>query len=227
MSSPATSIQYQSVVFLSTSPGPGRPSNPNFNARQSLLVAAKTCFLHLAFEKVTTRMLAEEAGINVGMIRYYFGSKQGLYEAMIADVVEHLVGSIREQVEIKTLDSFEPLFMAQTQVVAKLPEFPLLVQRELWGEGHCQQHLIDLLTHKLHPFMEDIFVSMQARGKLKQDIDLALLRTSAVSLLVFPFLTRPAAEKIDNVKFDDAFLKRLARHNANLLGRGCLVAPPQ
>ena len=50
---------------------------------ERLLAAARECFLADDYHKVTTRAIAEKAGANVSMIRYYFGNKEGLYEEMI------------------------------------------------------------------------------------------------------------------------------------------------
>ena len=47
-----------------------------------LLKAALDCFLADDYARVTTRLSAERANANVSMIRYYFGSKEGLYEEM-------------------------------------------------------------------------------------------------------------------------------------------------
>ena len=59
--------------------------------RQRLLDAAKTCFLADDYHAVSTRRIAEAAGANVSMIRYYFGSKEGLYEEMIRDTLQPLL----------------------------------------------------------------------------------------------------------------------------------------
>ncbi|HRD97877.1 MAG TPA: TetR family transcriptional regulator [Rubrivivax sp.] len=56
-------------------------------ARGRLLNAALDCFLADDYHRVTTRLIAERAGANVSMIRYYFGSKEGLYEEMIRDTL--------------------------------------------------------------------------------------------------------------------------------------------
>lgn len=47
--------------------------------RQRLLQAAKTCFLADDYGDASTRRIADLAGANVSMIRYYFGSKGGLF----------------------------------------------------------------------------------------------------------------------------------------------------
>ena len=53
-------------------------------ARERMLQAALAVFGQHGFDAATTRMLALEAGMNLGAIPYYFGSKEDLY-AQAAD----------------------------------------------------------------------------------------------------------------------------------------------
>ncbi|WP_255211071.1 TetR family transcriptional regulator [Methylogaea oryzae] len=59
--------------------------------RARLLKAALECFLADDYHRVTTRRIAAMAGANVSMIRYYFGSKEGLYEEAIRDTLQPLL----------------------------------------------------------------------------------------------------------------------------------------
>src|ERR1700747_881667 len=59
--------------------------------RRRMVETAIDVFATHGYEGVSTRLLAERAGVNLPAIQYYFGSKEGLYRAAIghiADVVE-------------------------------------------------------------------------------------------------------------------------------------------
>ncbi|MDR2117745.1 MAG: TetR/AcrR family transcriptional regulator [Planctomycetaceae bacterium] len=49
------------------------------DTRELLLNAACQLFAEYGFGKVTTRMIAKKANVNLGSIHYYFGSKEELY----------------------------------------------------------------------------------------------------------------------------------------------------
>ena len=51
--------------------------------KEKILLAAQNLFGQHGFEAVSTRALAKEAGVNIAMLSYYFGSKEKLYEATI------------------------------------------------------------------------------------------------------------------------------------------------
>jgi AcrR family transcriptional regulator len=55
-----------------------------------LLRAAQRRFGVLGFDRTTTRDIARDAGVNVALIRRYFGGKEGLFQAVIAAAPELL-----------------------------------------------------------------------------------------------------------------------------------------
>ncbi|WP_206691468.1 TetR/AcrR family transcriptional regulator [Quadrisphaera sp. INWT6] len=58
--------------------------------RQRLLDAARGRFAADGFSSTTVRQVADEAGVDVALIKRYFGSKEGLFEACLAAAVDDL-----------------------------------------------------------------------------------------------------------------------------------------
>ena len=68
----------------------------DFNDKQvQIIETAEALFAEKGFDGTSVRDIADEAGINVAMISYYFGSKEKLMEA----IFELRVGSIQMRVE--------------------------------------------------------------------------------------------------------------------------------
>ena len=57
--------------------------NDRINRKENLLKAAEKLFAELGYDAVSTRAIAAKAGVNMAMLNYYFGSKDGLYKAII------------------------------------------------------------------------------------------------------------------------------------------------
>lgn len=57
----------------------------NVAARERLLHSGLRLFAQQGFSKTSTRELAEDAGVNVASISYYFGDKAGLYRAVFME----------------------------------------------------------------------------------------------------------------------------------------------
>lgn len=66
----------------------------NDGTREKLLLAALELFGQYGFDGVSTRKLAERAGVNLQAINYYFGTKRGLYNA----VADYLIGRLQVRV---------------------------------------------------------------------------------------------------------------------------------
>ncbi|WP_281648355.1 helix-turn-helix domain-containing protein [Parendozoicomonas sp. Alg238-R29] len=78
----------------------GRPKGGS-DARIRLVNSARQLFAVMPYEKVTTRLLANRAEVNAALTRYYSGNKDGLFEAMMAEVTL----PIREQLYRAASDS--------------------------------------------------------------------------------------------------------------------------
>lgn len=79
---------------------PGRPpKDAEKNARQDLLDAAIRSFAAEGFRKVSLADIAAEAGVSIGLIRHYFGSKDGLIEECNRIVADTLGRMFRRMLE--------------------------------------------------------------------------------------------------------------------------------
>ena len=84
----------------------GRPSY-SIDARQKLIDHARELFTVMAYDKVSTRMIANKADVNVAMIRYYFGSKEGLFETMLRETLKPM----KKQMELMVKESSQKNFL--------------------------------------------------------------------------------------------------------------------
>ncbi|MBV9757149.1 MAG: CerR family C-terminal domain-containing protein [Alphaproteobacteria bacterium] len=60
------------------------------DTRQRILETALVLFGAEGFDGASTRELAERAGVNLPAIQYYFGSKEGLYRAVVEQIAGHI-----------------------------------------------------------------------------------------------------------------------------------------
>jgi TetR/AcrR family transcriptional regulator len=65
-------------------------------AEESLLDAAERLLVEVGYARVTTRKLAEEAGVNHGLVHYYFGSNENLLVRALERFTDRLIERQRE-----------------------------------------------------------------------------------------------------------------------------------
>ena len=75
---------------------PGRPRAEETNQRERLLDAAVACFAADGVAATSLRGIALKAGVTPALVNYYFGSKEQLLDAFIAERVTPPSGVLRE-----------------------------------------------------------------------------------------------------------------------------------
>ena len=65
-------------------------------AEEALLDAAERLLVDIGYAGITTRRLAEEAGVNHGLVHYYFGSNENLLVRALERFTERLIVRQRE-----------------------------------------------------------------------------------------------------------------------------------
>jgi AcrR family transcriptional regulator len=110
--------------------------NDSLSDTASDLVAAATeLFSHHGYEGTSVRAITSRAGTNLGAITYHFGSKDALYEAAFAAVVEPSVQYLtRAASGIGTpLQRIERFVRAFFEYLHEHPELPRLLVHHLAG----------------------------------------------------------------------------------------------
>lgn len=184
-----------------------------------LLKAALECFLADEYHKVTTRMIADKAGANISMIRYYFGNKEGLYEEMIRSTMKPILDMLDSRV-MSDVGGFAEYLRFYYDTMRKHPEFPKLMLKVLaLNQGPGRRFILQLLergrsggTRKLE--------ELKAAGKVDRAINPDVARMTFVSLSMMPMLLKDIFEEQMGGQMDEAFLNELATFNGKLLVAG-------
>ena len=201
---------------------PGRPRAEETNQRERLLDAAVACFAVDGVAATSLRSIALKAGVTPALVNYYFGSKEQLLDAFIAERVTPIVGSLRESL-LAAGDDPRELLAAFVRgiydVVARFPWWPSLWVREVLNEkGALRDTLHKLVAPQVTLLLRNTLVDAQKRGAISADLDPRLLVVSLVGLTMFPL----AAEHIWRRIFPAGDIDRdvLLRHTLALLDHG-------
>jgi AcrR family transcriptional regulator len=73
-----------------------QPTSARTAAEEALLDAAERLLVDVGYAGITTRRLAEEAGVNHGLVHYYFGSNENLLVRALERFTERLIERQRE-----------------------------------------------------------------------------------------------------------------------------------
>jgi TetR/AcrR family transcriptional regulator len=201
---------------------PGRPRADEINQRERLLDAAVACFAADGVAATSLRSIALKAEVTPALVNYYFGSKEQLLEAFIAERVAPAVSVLRESL-LEAGDNPRALLGAFVRgihgVVERFPWWPAIWVREVLNEkGALRDVLHKIIAPQVTQLLARTLVDAQKRGALSADLDPRLLVVSLVGLTMFPL----AAEHIWRRIFPAGDLDRAAllRHTLALLDHG-------
>lgn len=201
---------------------PGRPALRGRDAeevKRALVAAARELFTRRGFGEVGIRELSRAAGVTPGMISYYFGGKQGLYEAMLASVFDELLARVRE-LAAQPAQSTAPLAGFVRMYAATLsaqPWLPALLLREvITGDPGVRARFVERFAQRGAVLLPGLVSAEIASGALRKDLDPVLTVLSLVGASVFPFLAYPVLGKTLGYELNAEFAERLASHTTAL-----------
>lgn len=201
---------------------PGRPTGGS-DVRRRLLDVAMRQFAGHGFRGVSVTTIAAEAGATPAMIHYYFGSKQGLYEA----VLEHALGPILARLraaldEPSGDDDVLPGFVrGYMRLLAENPEVPSLIVRDVLSPGgRMRETFVHGFAARGGRGLRELILRAQRFGRLRAGLDPDHAALSLLSMAVFPFVGRPVAGRVLDYSIEPERIDELAEHTLAVFYRG-------
>lgn len=68
-------------------------------SRKKIINSAIMLFASKGFESTTTREICKHAGVNLSLIPYYFGNKEGLYANIVESIIDFGLSYLQEEIE--------------------------------------------------------------------------------------------------------------------------------
>jgi AcrR family transcriptional regulator len=199
-------------------PGPSPSGAPDI--RKGILDTSEYLFATQGFAATSIREIAERVGVNPAMVHYYFGSKKKLLQAVMEQVLEPMAGAVAEVEErgdLPVRDLTRLLF----SMAADHPYLPQLITREVFlPGGELQSEFLEHFAPRLGGRLPGMLRREQREGRLAPDVDPQIMSLLVLSLCFFPFIARPVAETVLDVRYDAPGLRSLAEHVTGLLERG-------
>jgi len=145
------------------------------DTRERILAAALRCFSEGGFDGATTREIARRAGVNLGLLPYYFDGKEDLWRQAVTRAFEDLgagLGSaLREAGDFDDRERLRLLIRRYVRWVAHHPEFVRLMHDEGKRDGPRMRWLVDRFVRPVFETTLGALRSGQRRGFLPAAID--------------------------------------------------------
>ncbi len=167
--------------------------------RERMLDAALEAFSELGFDGASTRTIAARAGVNQGLIPYYFGSKEALWREAVDRAFAELGGEIREGLAEGSADDrdrSERLIRRFVRFVARKPAFVRLMSDEGKREGPRMRWIVDRHVRPMYDAMIRIMEDAGAATRLPPGIDALHLYYIVVGAITQLFHQAPECRRL-------------------------------
>lgn len=199
----------------------GRPSELNpVDVRANILAVAEELFAERGYAATSVRRIADAAGITPAMIHYYFGNKELLLRAVLDAALAPLAKTI-ENMKAAGAVGPEEISRELITTVAGHPKLPYLVVREVMLPGGVMQaHFAKHLAPRLGGALPGLLEREAREGRIRSDLPPAVGALAIMSLAMFPFIVRPVAEQVMNIRLSGAGLSQFRSHISDFVQRG-------
>ena len=170
-------------------------------AEEKIKEAARKLFTERGFAAVKTRDIAEEAGLNLALLNYYFRSKQKLFDIIM---VENFQKFVEQLIPIMGNENI-PLEEILTQVTASYidmlkqnPDLPFFILNEMRSQSSKLEFVREKMTAVRAAFLARIEDKI-----LKKKISRATnghMMMNFMGLIIFPFVAQPLVMRVNNFR---------------------------
>jgi len=177
-------------------------SNQDPSTEQKIKKAARELFHQKGYEGTKTRDIAEEAGINIALMNYYFRSKKKLFDLIMLETIETFFKTVIDilwEEETSLDEKIDRLINHYIDMLKSEPDIPLFLLTEIRsdskafvGEIFPKEKIIN------SPFIKQLMEiqSFPDQGKVNP-MQYAI---NFISLVVFPFVARPIIMELNGLE---------------------------
>ncbi|MDQ1583736.1 MAG: hypothetical protein QOF36_1790 [Microbacteriaceae bacterium] len=189
--------------------------------RERLLQAAHELLFERSGGNVSVSEICDRASVNVAMVRYCFGSKNGMLDAL----VERVTGSFTDELDVLAaadLSSTVKLRRHVGAIVRNYVRFPYLnrlLSERFIADREVAERLSRVFAAPTRAWHERLLEEGLNSGEFRA-IDPTFFFFSVIGLCEFLFAARPWLEHGFQATLDEELLERFVEHSADLVLSG-------
>jgi AcrR family transcriptional regulator len=203
------------VKGRSTKTKPDLPVAPASDPRTRLLDAAERLLIEVGYCAVTTRVVSKEAGVNHGLVHYYYGSMEELFLAVLERFTARLI--VRQRAMYSADTTFlvkwrKAMGFLEEDLAAGYPKILFELQAMGWNRPAMRKRIA-----AVHDEWRTVLTEAFAPAMKRYGIADGLLGVEAMVALVVTFNLGMEVERLSDVKVGhDALLRSIDRWLASL-----------
>ncbi len=187
----------------------------DFTTEEKIKNAARIVFHKKGFAAARTRDIAEEAGINLALLNYYFRSKEKLFNIVMLESFQSFFTSISivfNDADSNLEEKIERFACNYIDLLFQEPEIPLFIMSEIRNSPAELMQKVNLKTAVFNSVFIEQYNEAIHLGKIKKQHFLHFMM-NFMGLIVFPFIAKPLLKEIaglSEVQYNNIIAERKA-----------------
>lgn len=179
-------------------------STGDASTEEKIKAAARVVFHRKGFAAARTRDIAEEAGINLALLNYYFRSKEKLFVLVMIETLTEFFGSVSVIInnpETTFEEKIEQFAAGYIDLIFREPDIPLFIMSEIRNNPEQLLQKVDIGKTVFNSVFIRQFAEAVEQGKIK-DQNFLHFMMNFIGLIVFPFIAKPLLQAISGLSED-------------------------
>lgn len=171
------------------------------DAREKIFQAGKELFAEKGFEPVSVRDITGAAGVNASMVSYYFGGKEGLYEAIFEGGFSSMLSFLTETERLLKMPPRERLVFIISKIVeihTLHPELARLLHHEMLHPTRMYSEKLAKGISLLSSTFRMTFEEGIEKGEFRSDLNTFEMTYALASIVNYQFIFSGLLSKIMN-----------------------------
>jgi AcrR family transcriptional regulator len=188
-----------------------------------IMEAAEELFAEKGFDGTSVRDVARDAGVNLAMISYYFGSKEKLMESLFkyrGEFIKMQLESMLQNREMSSLQKFYNLIDSYIDRFIKQKCFHKIMTREqMMHLKGTMPRLIHDMKKRNQELVQQLILEGQKKGEFRKNIDVPLMMATLIGTVNHIITTQHYYQKLNNLEdlTDEEFKKHIKKKLSNHL----------
>jgi AcrR family transcriptional regulator len=171
------------------------------STEEKIRKAARIVFHKKGFAAARTRDIAEEAGINLALLNYYFRSKEKLFVLVMIETLTEFFSSVSVIInnpETTFEEKIEQFAAGYIDLIIREPDIPLFIMSEIRNNPEQLLQKVDIRNTVFNSVFIHQFTEAVEQGKVK-DQNFLHFMMNFIGLIVFPFIGKPLLKAISGL----------------------------
>ncbi|MBD0352045.1 MAG: TetR/AcrR family transcriptional regulator, partial [Flavisolibacter sp.] len=194
-----------------------------YNDKQlQIMNTAEKLFSNKGFDGTSVRDIAEEAGVNLAMISYYFGSKEKLMQALFEERTSYIRLRVEDLLKNTHLTPLEKIYQLIDDYVDRVLDrqkfYKIMICEQMLGKNEGVIQLLNEIKLKNSELSGKLIKEGQEKGVFRKDVDVVFLQNTMIGTIAQAFINQDYykvmnhLEDMPEAEFNQFLKNKLSNH---------------